>query len=281
MLLPNRSAHQVIKKANNIGLKRDGRGRIDTLRADYFDHWTPNMTYILGFFTADGNIYAPPTRVDGVSVYKITFAQSDPYILELVCDELGISRGYIYGQQGLNALPQGGYLNMIHPMYRVMFTSKYMVERLKELGLSERKSTQLKKVSVPKKFFAHFLRGYFDGDGCLQISNNTTPSITFTGGSRQFLKSIEARISRYWDLPGGRLRPRKRNKVWDLRYRKATSLEILKRMYEGHPDILCLLTKYNKYAGVIGDDVIDIPEVSYNYRVYDTGTQVQEDIVQE
>lgn len=53
--------------------------------------------------------------------------------------------------------------------YYLNIRSKTLVNRLKELGCKERKSLTLtfNKEIVPKEFMHSFIRGYFDGDGCI------------------------------------------------------------------------------------------------------------------
>lgn len=74
---------------------------------------------------------------------------------------------------------------------RILFKSSIMVKDLVNLGCIENKSLKLKFPSeelLPKKLVKHFLRGYFDGDGSLVLSEN---SINFKIlGTAEFLRGI-------------------------------------------------------------------------------------------
>lgn len=74
---------------------------------------------------------------------------------------------------------------------RLLFKNSKMSEDLKKLGCIENKSLKLKFPSneiVPSKYMRHFIRGYFDGDGSLVLSNN---SINFKIlGTSDFLKGL-------------------------------------------------------------------------------------------
>ena len=53
--------------------------------------------------------------------------------------------------------------------YQIQINNKRLITRLKELGCIERKSLRLKfdiKI-IPEQFMHSFIRGYFDGDGCI------------------------------------------------------------------------------------------------------------------
>lgn len=268
-LLPDRSYQAVSFKAFSLNLKKDGRGDIRSLEATYFDKWSPNMAWALGFLVADGNLFHQILDSGGV-LWRITYTQKEREILEDLCDELGVPHKHIHRTEGWFDFPGGA--KAFGVTHRVAFTNRHMFERLLELGVMPNKSLQLKKVSVHKKYFSHFLRGYFDGDGCFSWSTQPrqrVPRISFTSGSRQFLKWIEAKISKYYGLPGGRIR-RKPKGSWNLRYRKNTSLKLMSIMYFDKEATLFLRRKkesflaYLDYHGLV-ETTHETPEARLEY----------------
>ncbi len=74
-----------------------------------------------------------------------------------------------------------------------------MFSRLIELGMTPRKSLTIKFPKTPNHLLCHFIRGYFNGDGCADFrqrvrkdrKNKVYSSIMFmlTCGSKEFLSS--------------------------------------------------------------------------------------------
>ena len=77
---------------------------------------------------------------------------------------------------------------------RIRLTSTEMVSQIKNLGCIPAKSQKLifpSKEIVPDSLISHFIRGYFDGDGCLKYNRSTkTPSVTVVG-TEQFLNYLQ------------------------------------------------------------------------------------------
>jgi hypothetical protein len=263
-MLPERSYQSIGFKAHTLRLRKRGRGDISTLEVTYFDRWSPDMAWALGFLVADGNLFYQGSDA-GVELWRITYTQKEREILEELCTRLGVPHKHIAERTGWFDLPGGK--RAYCTCYHVAFTSKHMFERLLELGVMPNKSLQMKRVSVHKKYFTHFLRGYFDGDGCFSWSTKPrcrTPRVSFTSGSRQFLRWLEAKISKYYSMPGGRLR-RKPKGAWTLRYRKNASLKLMGLMYFAQDATLFLQRKkksllaYLDYHGMV-DTARETPE---------------------
>lgn len=251
LLLPKRTIQAVNFKAFSLSLKAKGRGEFLTLYADYFDKWSEEMAWILGFFTADGNLFHK-LYDNNTEQWYITFTQKDKEILETVAEKLGFPKDKIKKQWSEE------YQTTVH---HFTFTNKYMFLRLEELGLMPNKSLQLQKVNVPKKYFSHFLRGYFDGDGCFSWSTTPrqrTPRVSFTCGSRNFVKWLESRITRYYGLPGARIRQRRDTNTWSMIYRKDASLKLMKILYSEKEKSLFIETKYNNFINYLTYHGIDL-----------------------
>ena len=83
--------------------------------------------------------------------------------------------------------------------YRLQIGSKEMFNDLYALGMRQNKTKSLTVPNVPNKFFCHFIRGYFDGDGNVWVGyvhkerKTTLRTIrsVFTSCSNLFLEEIK------------------------------------------------------------------------------------------
>lgn len=128
--------------------------------------------------------------------------------------------------------------------YRISITSQELAQDLTNLGCHQAKSLTLKfptKEQVPEHLIHHFMRGYFDGDGCICISSEQ-PIFIVTGTSN-FLDKYEKIIlnvlnknkpnKRYNDGKAYNIRyggNKQCKKIFDFLYENATVY--LKRKYD-------------------------------------------------
>ncbi len=154
---------------NNIKIRDNNYYKRKQIDESFFEFInTEEKAYILGFIYADG--YITGTK------FGIKQSKKDYEILEKIRKALksehkiGIyinNNGYINGNE---------YCSFI-------VDRKKIVDDLISLGVCENKSKILKFPNynqVPKKMINHFIRGYFDGDGSVYLSNNHIYS-NFTG----------------------------------------------------------------------------------------------------
>jgi len=97
-------------------------------------------------------------------------------------------------------------------------------------NITERKSLTYKLPEIPSNEFRHFLRGYFDGDGCICESfsnkNSTTATLyTTITGSNEFIKALYEKIN----LPGT---IQQKENVSTIKYNTNSSFELLDYMYK-------------------------------------------------
>lgn len=141
---PDRSFQSVSFKAWELGLKRDGRGGYD-VDHDYFKTMDATRAYILGFIAADGNIYTRRSRL------TITQHGNDRYLLDQI-------RGELKSERPISERPNG--------IHDIVITSREIVQDLVKIGFTDNKSLTLGRLDIPEEYMSHFVRGYFDGDGC-------------------------------------------------------------------------------------------------------------------
>lgn len=158
------------------------------------------MAYVLGFFTADGNMIRNKR-----GAHFIDFYITDRDILEKIKKLLGSNHKIsIRDRRKVNPNYKIGY--------RLQIGSKMMFNDLINLGLMPNKSKVVRMPSVPSKYVSHFVRGYFDGDGHVSASeyqkkdrkNKSRIIITgFTSGSKIFLEGLRKVLKDYAVTKGG------------------------------------------------------------------------------
>lgn len=122
----------------------------------YFDFWSPNMAYILGYLFADGCI------VKDLKGFRINLAEKDLCVLEFMRAELGVRMAL----QSMPAKVCSLSGRLAQPQWSLIVNSKAIVKRLMALGMKPRKTFNDDPFpDVPDDMMPHFIRGCFDGDG--------------------------------------------------------------------------------------------------------------------
>jgi intein-encoded DNA endonuclease-like protein len=121
----------------------------------------------------------------------------------------------------------------------LQYTSLSPNDALEKLGLCPNKSLTISFPKVPKKYLAHFIRGYFDGDGCVNLWRTKGKdnilivrklSVIFTSGSKDFLAGLHTALKSNICLKLERIYDSRRS--FQLRYGTTDSIEIFKYMYK-------------------------------------------------
>jgi len=135
--------------------------------------------------------------------------------------------------------------------YFLRIGSHKLYNNLTKLGLHPKKSLNVKFPNVPKKYLNDFVRGYFDGDGCVfleRAKGKTQPliikrlTITFTSGSKIFLKKLGNELRNNLGLD--------RNKIYNgcrsfqLKYSTSDSIKLFKYLYKNTQNVYFLERKY-------------------------------------
>ncbi len=207
---------------------------------DFFKKWSPEMAYVLGFFAADGNMLK---NKRGACFIEFTNTDKDLLlkIKELICPEHKIS---IRERD-----------KHWKPAYRIQIGSKEIYNDLISLGLTEKKSKKIKFPLVPKKMLAHFIRGYFDGDGSVVVSKfrrsnrggrlYTTILSGFICGCSDFLKVLHQKLKKIAKISGGILYYH--DKGYRLTFSVKDSSVLYSFMYGDLKDNLFLSRKKEKF----------------------------------
>lgn len=159
----HRTTIQRILKTKNIILKsKEQSSRKKILQINFEKIDNNDKAYILGLIFADGNL--------NKNNIEISLKKDDKQILE---DISKIVYKKIYLKKRIERVWLDKKQNKLYTsssQYRFLITSKKIANELKNHGLIENKSLKIRMPNLDSKFISHFIRGYFDGDGCIFIS---------------------------------------------------------------------------------------------------------------
>lgn len=197
------------------------------------------MAYVLGYFAADGTMVA--NRRGG---HYIEFHSTDKELIEM-------TRRALKSAHRIGVRVPKMRRETRKTAYRIQIGSKELFADLRALGFTQNKSNILLFPSVPAQYFSHFVRGYFDGDGCIYFKKLTYAALQkpkwavlslFTSGSRQFLLELQRRLKMY-GVKGGSLKNKIRG--FELMFSRRDSLALYTLMYDTASDTgLYLPRKY-------------------------------------
>lgn len=213
-----------------------------TINEAFFDTWTEESAYILGYIWADGTL----TMNKGSLHVSIT--SNDKEILEKMNDAM-CSEYKITADRG--AFVTG-------------FRKPHMIERLIELGLIERKSKAIEFPDcIPNEHIHHFIRGYFDGNGHFTyelhkpgkrrlVSGFTIGSESFGLGLIKVLSQLGLREAplKYVDRRGNG----GHGEYYQLKYFQRDTKKLYELMYNG--STLFMERKKKLYDDVLNRDEI-------------------------
>lgn len=150
---------------------------IDTSYFEKVD--TEDKAYFLGLLYADGNLATSEYSV------SISLQEKDKDILETFREKMNYSNTL-----KLVSYRKKGYQDQ----YKLHFCNRKMYKDLIKLGCIPAKSLILKFPSteiVPDFLLSHFIRGYFDGDGCVFVTPEKRGGIIILG-TEEFLSDMNS-----------------------------------------------------------------------------------------
>lgn len=133
----------------------------------FFDKYNYSSCYWAGFIAADGCVRS------GRDTLHIKLSITDLNHLEKFKKAIGYE-GRVH--------PKGDYcfIDVSGKWFPRALFDRYAITR--------RKTERVIVPSIPDKYINSFLRGFFDGDGCISVS--TCPYVSFTCCSKRFLEQI-------------------------------------------------------------------------------------------
>ena len=188
---------------------------------------TPEKAYWLGFLYADGYI--------GLRKKQNTYT----YSIELSLKKSDLDHIESF-KKFLNSFHKINYREKLKA-YRFVFSSRKIGEDLIKLGCIQNKSLILKfptEEQVPKYLINHFIRGYFDGDGCINDPEKYPITLSLMG-TFEFLKELLKQMNIETKIR------KTKSKAFDFAISGDKARLFLKNLYENNN--ICLERKYNRF----------------------------------
>ena len=124
---------------------------------------TELQAYLLGFYAADGNIN------EKRKTFRIHLQKQDSELVYLYKDIISPDARTFTVEEHKTTGRNGQEVNA-HESFGVDITSAKLCTDLVNLGIGYNKSySDLHIPEMPESLIRHFIRGYFDGDGCVTI----------------------------------------------------------------------------------------------------------------
>ncbi len=172
-----------------LGVKMRPTGGVRQYRLDesYFDQIdTEQKAYFLGLLYADGSMCHMHEKDFTRWTTTLSLHEEDGYMVEALRDAVHPERDR----------PVYQTRNQV----RLIINSQRILEALGRLGCVERKSFILQfptSEQVPNHLLRHFIRGYFDGDGCITWNHKVNHIQASFGlvGSQPFCEGVAEKLS--------------------------------------------------------------------------------------
>lgn len=222
---------QIRNKARSLGIKKTR-----TFNDTYFDEINKKeKAYFLGLIYADGYI-------SNECELGISLIYTDRRILDLLNQELG---GVHIVKERKRNTSFNGYDYITHSAdFRVY--SKPIYDGLTKNGISARKTNSNIYPKIDGEFIQHFIRGYFDGDGCVyKHTHQGYNMVHFTCSNKKFLEYLDGVITKNIGIHG-KIYKEKDKKYRLMYYRRTDAESLLNYMYYDS-DNLRLERKYEKH----------------------------------
>jgi hypothetical protein len=149
--------------------------KYDPINEHFFKEWTPQMAWVLGLFLTDGCLYKS-TSVN----YAFSISVSDIELISKIKSCLNSEKKIIESNQSYDKT---------RLLYRFEIHRDNMLDDLINLGLTQRKSLNLKFPEVPEEYMRHFIRGCWDGDGSVFLSAGKLRA-SYVSGSKAFVQTL-------------------------------------------------------------------------------------------
>lgn len=219
--------HRLSRELRNRGVVVSRTSSKYKYTEDYFeDISTENKAYWLGFMYADGYVSLVDNKIE------LGLKESDVSHIEKLRDEICPGKPIQYKKSSKS--------------YRLCCTNKPLAKSLANCGCVPNKSLVLTfptKEVLPKEMYKHFIRGYFDGDGCISYSTNNGLSISVQG-TKQFIGYIRDFLTTELGLTTTTLIIKKSVVEW--RKTGVQAKKVLDYLYRDSN--ISLYRKYNKYV---------------------------------
>ena len=198
--------------------------------------WTPNIAYVVGLITTDGNLSKDGRHID--------FTSKD-------MDQILNFKRIIKPNVKVSYKNSGS--GTVYP--RIQFSDVKLYKFLISICLHPNKSKTLKEILVPDELFADFIRGCLDGDGCTysywdkRWKSSFLLYFSIASASPSFLNWMQFKIKNLYQIKGTIKGDGK--SAFQLIYAKRATVALYKIIYYSN-EVVCLTRKRFKLEQALG-----------------------------
>ncbi len=195
--------------------------------------WSSNLAYAIGLIATDGYVSS-----DG---RHISFTSKDIEQINNYQEALGIK---------CNIGKKNSGSNKEKKYYVLQFSDIFFYKFLESIGIKSAKSKKIGIVKIPSEYFFDFLRGCFDGDGTfysywdIRWHSSHMFYIEFISASKKHIDWLRFELRKRINV-FGHITKGVNKSVYQLKYAKKESMEIIKNMYYNQK-VVCLSRKKYK-----------------------------------
>lgn len=188
--------------------------------------WSPDFAYAIGLLVSDGNL-SPSGR-------HIAFTSKDEELALLFQKALKIT--VRMGKKNSGSQNEKKY-------FVVQFSDVNFYAFLMSIGITPKKSKTIGTIFVPDRYFFHFLRGSFDGDGCTysywdrRWKSSFMFYTVFASASKDHVNWLQSEIQGRLGIKGHITLTGRGKSEYQLRYAKSDSLVLLRHLYPKTPHL--------------------------------------------
>jgi transposase len=169
------------EEAVNLALRRGrdkNRNSINAkIKLDFFEQMTTELAWFLGAVCSDGSIGS--IYGSNKTTRSFSLASIDKDFVEKLGALVGLSPS------------KNMSLTYDKPIWTLRCSNKHFVNHLKGLGIhSNKSSTVTIPEAIPPELIRHFIRGYFEGDGCVCLNQNGRVRFSLSSKSSELIISV-------------------------------------------------------------------------------------------
>ena len=236
-----------VLKENNIeirpyALHRANNGNREKVKDKTFfskERENSNMAWLLGFLASDGTV---SSKNNGI---KIGLSSKDEEILYKIKDLLSLTNSNV-----THYVTNKGF-----DVSELFWTCQQHKKDLARYGIIPRKTFNLKPpYELNEKFYIDYIRGYFDGDGSITMTDKQYLGLGFkiVSATPEILNFIGDVFQQQYDIKKPKIYSSTRqrtNPLYSLEYSTNPTIKIYQYLY--HDDTIYLKRKKDRYEELI------------------------------
>lgn len=182
--------------------------------------WGQDIAYLTGLVASDGNV-RPNKPIIRISSKDKEITKNFKEIAKTI-EPNSNATIHTYGSET--------------GLFHYAFSSRRYKFFLNKIGVYPNKSLTIGKLDIPDKYFAHFLRGEIDGDGCLCdniVNGYEHKSLSMTSASEKYVRWLRDKISQNTKLFKPKIsRKHGKNEYYSIAYCGSSAIKLGKYIYK-------------------------------------------------